>query len=342
MLNRFLLFAMSLCLGSLLVKLHIPIPFMLGGIIAAMCCRLFAQDAQISWPRRWRELALLVAGYGIGANFSAEAWRSLLVELSGVAEATVLIIGFSMVLAFITSRLTKEDLKSCIMGMLPGGITISMLMAEEDKDVNPNVIVVMQVIRLLSVVVTVPFLVIYMLDAQMLHSSVTMPDHGGVHWLVFVPLAVLGAFAAKKLQVPTPKLLGPILLTALFSVYMDGVQPVPGPLMAAAQVSIGLYMGMQLDLARLAATRKMIPFILLGTALMIGISILMGQVLSARYGFSLNTAFLAMAPGGIAEMALAGMSMGENVAVILTYQLARVLAINIFIPPLMVYMFKKR
>lgn len=341
MLNRFLLFAMALSLGGLLARMHIPIPFMLGGIITAMSCRLFARGMGVSWPKQWREYALMVAGYGIGSSFSSDAWNNFLAELLGVAEATVVIIGFSMVLAFITSRLTREDLKSCIMGMLPGGLTISMLMAEEDKNVNPNVIVVMQVIRLLGVIVTVPFLVIYLLDAKVLASSIAMPNNGGVHWLVFVPLAVLGAFLANKLHIPTPRLLGPILLTAVFSVYMEGVQPVPAPLMAAAQASIGLYMGMQLDAGRIIATKKMVPFILVGTGLMIGISILMAEHLSARYGFSLNTAFLAMAPGGIAEMALAGMSMGEDVAVILTYQLVRVLAINLFIPPLMVWMFSR-
>lgn len=68
----------------------------------------------------------------------------------------------------------------------------------------------------------------------------------------------------------------------------------------------------------------------------------MANVLSTRYGFSLVTAFLAMAPGGIAEMSLAGMSMGENVSIILTYQLVRVLVINIFIPPLLSCWFKAK
>lgn len=60
----------------------------------------------------------------------------------------------------------------------------------------------------------------------------------------------------------------------------------------------------------------MVPYILIGTAILIVVSIGMANVLSARYSFSLVTAFLAMAPGGIAEMSLAGMSMGENVSII--------------------------
>lgn len=342
MLNRFLLFVMALCLGQLLVRLHIPIPFLLGGLITALACKTCARRAQVSWPKKWREYALYIAGYGIGSTFTADTWSSFLAELVGVTEATVVILGSSIALAFITAKLAHEHLKSCIMGMLPGGMTLTMLLCEEDKDANPNVVMVMQVIRLLGVVITVPFLVIWLLDAQVTGSSVALPNHGGVHWLVVVPLSILGSFIAMKIHLPTPRLLGPILATAAFAVYSNGVQPVPFWLMAPAQVSIGLYMGMQLDADRIIKTKKMVPFILVGTALLIVVSIAMANVLSARYGFSLVTAFLAMAPGGIAEMSLAGMSMGENVSVILTYQLVRVLAINICIPPLLKWWFKPK
>ena len=342
MLNRLLLFIMALCLGNMLVRLHIPIPFLLGGLITALTCKTLARRAQVSWPKQWREYALMIAGYGIGSTFTADTWRNFLAEIAGVAESTVVILAASIALAFVTAKIARENLKSCIMGMLPGGMTLTMLLCEEDKEINPNVVMVMQIIRLLGVVIAVPFLVIWLLNAQVTGSSVALPNHGGVHWLVVVPLSILGCFIAKKVHLPTPRLLGPILATAAFAVYSEGVQPVPFWLMAPAQVSIGLFMGMQLDADRIIKTKKMVPFILIGTALLIVVSIGMANVLSARYGFSLITAFLAMAPGGIAEMSLAGMSMGENVSVILTYQLVRVLAINIFIPPLLAWCFKPK
>lgn len=340
-LNRLLLFIIALCLGTLLVRLHLPIPYLLGGLVTALGCKTLARRVPLSWPKQWREYALMVAGYGIGSTFTTDTWRNFLAELTGVAESTVVILGASLLLALVTARIAHEHLKSCIMGMLPGGMTLAMLMSEEDEDINPNVVMVMQVIRVLGVVITVPFLTVWLLNAQVTGSSVALPNHGGVHWLILVPLAILGCFLALRLHMPTPKLLGPILATAAFSVYAGGVQPAPFWLMAPAQVSIGLFMGMQLDADRVWNTRKMIPFILFGTAFLIAISIGMAYVLSARYGFSLITAFLAMAPGGIAEMSLAGMSMQENVSIILTYQLVRVLAINLCIPPLLARCFAK-
>lgn len=340
MLNRALLFIMALCLGELLQKLHIPIPFLLGGMVTAILCKTFNRRPDLTWPKKWREYGLMVAGYGIGSTFNASTWSNLVDEIAGVAEATVIIIGCSVLLALITARLAREDLKSCIWGMMPGGLTISMLIAEEDKSTNPNIIVVMQIIRLFSVVLSVPFLVIIFLDAQVTGSSVAMPNHGGYHWLCLVPLSVLGGYIAGKIHMPTPNMLGPILMTAVFSVAAGTLQPVPGVLMACAQVSIGLFMGLQLDAGRISRTRNILPYIFIGTALMIAVSVFTAGILSQRYGFTLVTAFLAMAPGGIAEMSLAGMSMGEDVSIILTYQLVRVLAINIFVPVLMKIFFR--
>lgn len=343
MLNKALLFIMAVCTGSLLSKLHIPIPFLLGGMLTALLCKMIGRGrVNVEWPKRWRGYGLMISGYGIGATFNEQSLQNFIDEMAGVVEANVIAIGVSVLLAVIIARRTRFNLESCVMGMMPGGITLMMLLTEQYKRANPNAVMVMQILRLFGVIVTVPFLVIYCLDAKIIGSSVAMPNLGGMHWLVFVPLTILGGYIATKVHMPTPQLLGAILMTALFSVEIGQLQPVPGWLMGAAQISIGLYMGQLLDAEKLAQTRELLPYTLLGTAILIIISIGVAYMLAAQYGFSLVTAFLAMAPGGIAEMALAGMSMGENVSLILTYQMVRVLAINILVPPILAWYFKEK
>ena len=341
MLDRLLLFITAGCLGTLLMKMHIPIPYMLGGMTVAILYKTFVGEKAVKWPRLWRDIGLMVAGYGIGVNFNTAAWNNFLHELAGVSASTFIALGASIIIAIVTAKVTREDLKSCVIGMLPGGMTMSLLMAEEDKTINPNVVVVMQVIRLFGVIISVPFLTVLLLDAKVINSPLGMVAHSGYHWAIFVPLTILGSFIATKLRLPTPVLLGSILATTVFNIFVGSVQPVPGFLMAPAQLSIGLFMGMILDAKRIAQTKNVLPFVLGGTALLVVISIGVAYVLSDLYGFSLVTAFLAMAPGGIAEMALAGLSMGEDVATILAYQLVRLLAINLLVPPVIEWYFSK-
>ena len=341
MLDRLLLFITAGCLGTLLMKMHIPIPYMLGGMTVAILYKTFVGEKAVKWPRLWRDIGLMVAGYGIGVNFNTTAWNNFLHELAGVSASTFIALGASIIIAIVTAKVTREDLKSCVIGMLPGGMTMSLLMAEEDKTINPNVVVVMQVSRLFGVIISVPFLTVLFLDAKVINSPLGMVAHSGYHWAIFIPLTILGSFIATKLRLPTPVLLGSILATTIFNIFVGSVQPVPGFLMAPAQLSIGLFMGMILDAKRIAQTKNVLPFVLGGTALLVVISIGVAYVLSDLYGFSLVTAFLAMAPGGIAEMALAGLSMGEDVATILAYQLVRLLAINLLVPPVIEWYFSK-
>ena len=341
MLDRLLLFITAGCLGTLLMKMHIPIPYMLGGMTVAILYKTFVGEKAVKWPRLWRDIGLMVAGYGIGVNFNTAAWNNFLHELAGVSASTFIALGASIIIAIVTAKVTREDLKSCVIGMLPGGMTMSLLMAEEDKTINPNVVVVMQVIRLFGVIISVPFLTVLLLDAKVINSPLGMVAHSGYHWAIFIPLTILGSFIATKLRLPTPVLLGSILATTVFNIFVGSVQPVPGFLMAPAQLSIGLFMGMMLDAKRIGQTKNVLPFVIGGTAILVVLSIGVAYVLSDLYGFSLVTAFLAMAPGGIAEMALAGLSMGEDVATILAYQLVRLLAINLLVPPVIEWYFSK-
>jgi hypothetical protein len=82
--------------------------------------------------------------------------------------------------------------------------------------------------------------------------------------------------------------------------------------MSLAQINIGLYMGAMLDKERLWKTLELLPYILGGTAAMIGVSVVVAKFLAGHYHFSLVAAFLGMAPGGIAEMCLAGYEHGRG------------------------------
>ena len=49
MLNRLLLFVMAACLGTLFLKMELPIPYLLGGIFAAVACKV--AGSPVTWPK---------------------------------------------------------------------------------------------------------------------------------------------------------------------------------------------------------------------------------------------------------------------------------------------------
>ncbi len=338
--RRLMMFGLALLVGSFFQYMAVPIPFLLGGIVSSMVWKV--TGAQVYWPKQWRELGLCVAGYGIGRNFTADTLHELSMQFLGVIEATVASVGASIIIAWWTSRHSYANLQSCVMGCMPGGLTQMMLMSEADKRVDFGAVLVMQTLRLMSVIIIVPFLVVHGLGADINAASTTAMPTDGYSWLWLVPIAAAGAVIFQILHIPTPRLLGPILAASACSYFFGSFQPVPEPVMMVAQISIGLYMGMLLEPSRIRETAQLLPFISVGILCIIGVSVAMAYYLSGLYGFSLITAFLAMAPGGIAEMCLAGMSMGENVSIILTYQLVRLLILNVTVPLGLEWYFKDK
>lgn len=329
--------------GGLLFYLRVPIPFMLGGIIMAVILKFFLRP-EFRWPVAWRNLSLCVAGYGIGRNFTDETLAHLSQQAAGVVGATLIAVGLSLLIAWFTYKHTFANLLSCIMGILPGGLNQMMLMAEEDPRVDANVVVMEQTTRLFGVIVSVPFLAVHFLGASVDTQEMMASAGGntGLTWLLLFPIAGLGGWTAKRFKIPTPMLIGPIIATAAFSVFWGGtMQKVPDLLMYLAQINIGLFMGCMLDRKRLIRTRILFPYAVAGTIIMVAASTVVAQALARHYGFSVITAFLAMAPGGIAEMCLAGMSMGADVSTIVTYQLVRVLILNLSVPYLIYSFFGK-
>ena len=332
---RLLFYAVPAALaGTLLFLARLPIPFMLGGILTAAALR-FTRQPGFQWPRPWRELCLSIVGYGIGLHFTRDTVHALAAQTAGVLGASILCIALAIVIAYITYRHTFANLLSCVLGQLPGGLNLMMLLTEEDPRADANVVVVEQTTRLFLVVFFVPVLASFLPGTPVNRAGLfdSPPAEGALTWLVLIPVCAFGVFAARRLHVPTPTLMGPILATSAFSVWYGApLQQVPSLILYLAQISVGLYMGCMLDKERLLRARATVSFCVLGTLALIAVSMAVAAGLSRVYGFDLVTAFLAMAPGGIAEMCLAGMSMGADVSIIVTYQIVRVLMMNISMP----------
>lgn len=333
-------FLTAALIGFFLRQLGIPIPYMLGGILTGFVLSAFL-DSSFHWPRQWRNAMLGVAGYGIGSNCTPETFVKLSQETLGIFGASLFTLAVSVAVAIYMHRHTFANLLSSIMGCLPGGLTAMTVLMEDYEEADQNVVVVSQCLRLFVVEVSVPFLAVNLFGGQVIRLTgpslwdTSVADflslfHPG--WLLVFPLALGGRYLAKKGHMPTSQLLGPIIATALFACWQGGVSRIPAPAMAFAQLHIGLYIGTMLDRDKLLKTKTLIPNILIGSLLMVISSALLSLLLSRLYGFTTLTAFLALAPGGIAEMCLSGLEMQQDVAVILTYQLVRVLILALGVP----------
>jgi hypothetical protein len=150
--------------------------------------------------------------------------------------------------------------------------------------------------------------------------------------LITLVLALVGWKLASLIRIPAPAMIGPMVFIAVASVIW-GVQVQLHPIVRIViQSLIGGYIGRRISLQAIRALIRLLPTILM-TTFWYGLATAVIGYGVARWAFiDLGSAFLATAPGGVAEMTALAMVSQVDVAFVATLQTLRVLASNITIP----------
>ena len=319
--------AVAMLTAQLFAFVRIPLAWMLGPLAAGLFW-LNGKKQDFYWPTRWRNWSLLPVGYGMGKYVTVATMVQIITQLPGMVAAT----GLMLVICFFLARSTAAgagiSYSSSVLGSTPGGLSQMAVLGEEFEDTNLAAITFMQTARLLGVVCIVPFLVVHGLSDKTAQTVVRTQagapfDLGG--WLVICVIVVAGACLAVKLHWPTPYMLGPVFSVAVLSLVQGPLPSLSQWILNGAQLVMGLYLAKKFRMDDLANWRPLFFYTALSVLIMIVSSLLLAWGLASVYDFSLTTAFLAMAPGGIAEMGLTGIALGEDVSIIFAYQLFRLL-----------------
>ncbi|MBN8192389.1 AbrB family transcriptional regulator [Bacillus sp. NTK074B] len=299
---------------------------------------------ELAWPSYLRDLGLIIVGYTIGQSFSRKTMIEIFTQLPSMLTTTVTLIVFSMILAYITSEMTGIGLPSTITGSIPGGLSQMVALGEEMKTIDLTVVTILQVIRLLSVIFVVPFLVFSPLlagertDSGVAAQSLELP---GIQWgfVLFFTIAITAGFLAEKIHLPTPGLLGPILVIGGFMVAEWPVPHMPGLLIILAQLSLGIYFSFMMNFSSSEGMGKFIIWSLFTSLCLLLCCTGLSVLLSRWHDITFLTAFISLAPGGMAEMALVGQAVDADLSIITGYHLFRILFILFVIPVLLKVLF---
>ncbi len=332
--NIFYTLAAAVAGGFIFTLLHTPLPWTLGPLAATLALGKF-RPGQICWPLTFRETGQLVLGYMMGRPFTAEVGLFILSQLPLMLAMTAAFVFFSLAAGYVTHRQTGLSLPTATLATVPGGLSQMTILAAEFPGADVGIVTVMQTLRMLSVVFTVPFLAMHGLGPagpSAAPSSAAAAAASSADVLAFVAAVPLGAWLARRIHLPTPYLLGPVLATAPLVIAGLHAPAVPQPLLVAAQICIGTYMGTTIDFASLGNWRKLLFATLLNVIALLLVALLIGFVLAFAIPTSLVTAFLGAAPGGMAEMGLTAIIVGADIPVVVGYQIFRVLFILLVLP----------
>jgi membrane AbrB-like protein len=137
-------------------RLRMPIPYMVGPLLASGALRL-AGLVEGVLPHQLVEVALVVTGSSIGTRFFGVAPVKLLrfgvVTLGGTSVLMVV----SALFALAVSTLTTQDFLPALLAFAPGGVAEMSLIALA-TDANPGFVAIHHVARIVFVLLAVPVL----------------------------------------------------------------------------------------------------------------------------------------------------------------------------------------
>src|SRR5262245_7682235 len=317
-------FAVGLAGGYAANLLHFPLPYMTGALLTTAALGLAGVPVRSVWQAR--AAGQFVTGSAIGTSFTPAILLTVLALLPAIVVGAVLSMLIGAAGALILMRLTQIDHKTAFLAAMPGGV-IEMANVAVRVGADPLPIMVLQTMRVGLTVCIAPFLVTILADDGTHHEVVRAATMSWSTVASLMAASFVGGLALRLLNVPNCWFLGSIATIAMLGALGLVEGRVRDSIMIVAQVIIGTSIGTQYRhdfltrlLRLLLSSFVIVPFTLVALGLL-------GALYAAMLALPLPTMVLALAPAGIAEMALTGKVLGLNAALITVFHMGRILIV---------------
>lgn len=339
------LVAVCYAAGNLAGWAGIPAAHLLGALAVGVAATL-SGAVRRQLPARANRAAQAVVGVLMGSYLDPASVRAVAGSIVPLSLVTLLTMLVCVGVATVLPRLTRLHRTDAVLGMVPGGSAAIVACADE-LDADGRVVAFMQYLRVALVAASAPLVVLALGAAPggaagsasepLLPQSLRPVDSARpvAGLVVLAALCVLGVLAGRRLGMPAPALLGPMVVTAVgvFSGAAQGFQPA-GPLQDVVFAVVGLEVGLRFTPAALAHMGRMLPQVLAATVAVCAVCAGLAGALATALGIRFTDAYLATTPGGINAVLATAAAMHSQVALVSTTQSLRLFLVVLLAPPL--------
>ena len=303
----------------------LPLPWMLGPMIANTVAAMLR--APIGGPDRLRPYVIPVIGVMLGSGVTAEVFGLL-----GTWAMSLLLLPLFLACAAgisyaVYRRIGGYDPVTAFYSAMPGGLN-EMLILGGDAGGEERRIALAHAARVLIIIIFVALFFGLVL-------GVSSGGRGASQWVglyqITVPdYAILGASAVggvllgKRLGLPAAPIFGPMILSGIAHIAGWVTVAPPTVFVVAAQITIGTIIGTRFVGATLKEIRNDISLSAIASFLMLLAAVGFALLIASINGIPLTQAFLAFSPGGLTEMSLLTLAMGQDVTYVSIMHIIRI------------------
>jgi uncharacterized protein len=310
---------------------RIPAPWLIGPLLVAIAAAVSGLvTARV--PAGVFVAAQAAIGILIAQTFTPPVVGSIVRSWAVMLVVVGTTIVAAAVAGWLLARFSPIPAATAAWGSSPGGAAAMTAMSAE-YGADQRIVAFMQYLRVTLVVLSASAISRLLLPAGA-HAAPLAAGFDPVALAETLAVAVAGTWGAMRLRIPAGPLLGPMVLGAVL--HGTGIVriTVPPAVLDVAYVGIGLAIGLLYTRATVAYVLRVLPPLLLSTAVLIVLCFGSAALLVATIHVDALTAYLATTPGGLDSVTVIALGSGANVPLVIAVQALRVFVVVLTGPPL--------
>lgn len=306
--------------GALADAVHMPLAWVLGAMLGVGLWSLWRNDA-LPQPGSWRRAAQGVIGVGLGLHFTPEVLRQLGALVPWVAAGAFTALALSVLAAPLLQRLAHVDGPTAIYAVALGA-SAEMSLQGQRAGADSAAVASAHALRIM-LVTTCATALAWAIGHPLGWRPTGVSALPASVWLPLLAVAAVTAVLLHRTRVPNPWLLGPLGVGMAWAAWGSAGR-LPDALSVAAQVLIGWALGQHLTRSFFQRAPRWLLHSGLVTIGILVACLAMAAAIAWGSDLPLMTTFIAMAPGGIAEMGVIAKAFGLGAPVVTAFHLMRI------------------
>ena len=318
--------------GFIASLLHIPMPWLTGSLaLSAVVVRYSRHKLpqNFQFPNKIREIFIAVIGIMIGVQVHPAFLQDLPLIALSLTLMTLYVPVAHTINYLIYRRAGGYSPATAYFAAAPGGLMESLVIGEK-HGADPILLALQQFLRVILVITVVPVAISLWIGSPVGSAAglaQQLPTMSLPLWQMLpllVITGVVGAMVGQRIKLPAGHLTGPLIAAALVNISGLVSLSLPVWLVVAAQIVIGVSLGMRFLNMGAALIMRGIGLSALSVSAMLGLGMLCALSLGWVTGQPLDLLLICFSPGGVTEMSLIALSLAANPAYVTLHHIYRI------------------
>ena len=318
--------------GSGAAALHLPLPWMIGPLLATAFAGMAGLPLAAS--ARLRNAGQWAIGVALGLYFTPQVGAQIVSLAPAIAAGVVWALGLGWAFHRWLAWTNPADAGATTWFAAAIGGASEMAVLAERAGAQVDRVAAAHSLRVGIVVITIPFAMLWSGAHGADPTAPALQTVRAQGLAVLVMLTLLGVALLHRLRLPNPFVLGALAVTAGLTLSGVELSALPRWATNAAQLFIGVALGARFTPGFARAAPRWLAAVALGTVGMILLSAAFAWGVAGLMGLHPATAVLATSPGGIAEMAITAKVLQLGVPTVTAFHVVRYVAVLLLMGPL--------